>query len=107
MLVVTAAQRSEELTDIGLGDLFHPLDAARREDCDVPAEVAAIRRQRVDRQATLDGQVIEVGRDHALEVTRRAHAGASAGAVTYAGTRSRAGRPARSRAGRAPRRPDR
>ena len=57
---VAAAQRDEEVADVGLGDLGQVVDAAQRQVLGVAAQIAPVRAQGVGGDAAFDGQVVEV-----------------------------------------------
>ena len=64
---VAAAQRHQEVADVGLGDLGQVVDAPRGQVLGVAAQIAAIRTQGVGGDATLDGQVVEVALELVIE----------------------------------------
>ena len=62
---VALTQLHQELRDVPRLDRGDVVDAAGVEEADVAPQVAAVRRKRVGREATLDRQVVEIGADDA------------------------------------------
>ena len=86
MVGVTLAQRDQEPRHGRLGDLAQALHALAVEVLEVAAQVAAVGRERVDRETALDREVVEVGAYGARELAGRGGRGRRPG--VYASTSS-------------------
>jgi len=64
---VAFAQPGEELADVGLGDVGERRTAAGVEQLGVSAQVPPVGRQGVGREATLDGEVVEIRPDRRVD----------------------------------------
>ena len=77
MVLVALPERHQEAGDDRLVHTAQVGDALPGEEAEIAAQVPAVRRERVLRQAALDGEVVQVGPDRLLQLRRTRRRGSA------------------------------